>query len=155
MYVEAPRRARQPALRRARFPGHAERLDFSGPLHIDLAGHGSDVRLDFHLGGDRTLGASGRVRGRESQICAFLLRAVSGGGLPGGGVRLSSGKTRAVESLVVALPAAILLSPGDVLCDGPVSLNPIKGVVVGWGKLERKATVESGRVLGRTSRGPA
>ncbi len=34
-------------------------------------------------------------------------------------------------------------------------LTAIKGVVVGWGKLERKATVESGRVLGRTSRGPA
>jgi len=34
-------------------------------------------------------------------------------------------------------------------------LTAVKGAVVGWGKLERKATVESGRVLGRTSLGPA
>src|SRR5215510_11996014 len=123
MYVETPRRARQPALRRARFSGHAERLDFPDPLSIDLPRHGPDVHLDVCLGGGRNAVASERVLGHGSQICAFLLRVVFGGGRPGGGVRFSSGKTRAVEPLVVALIAAILLPPGDVLRNGPIGLD--------------------------------
>src|SRR5262245_29349638 len=123
MYVEAPRRARQPALRRARFSGHAERLDFPDPLYTDLASDRPDVHLDVCLGGGRMAVASGRVLDHGSQICAFLLRAVSCSGFPGGGVRFSSGKTRAVEPLVVALLAAILLPPVDVLRDGPIGLD--------------------------------
>src|SRR5215475_15155104 len=123
MYVETPRRARQPALRRARFSGHAERLDFPDPLYIDLARHGPDVHLDVCLGGGRTAVASGRVLGHRSQIRVFLLRAVSGGGRPGGGLRFSFGKARAMEPLVVALLAAILLPPGDVLRNGPIGLD--------------------------------
>src|SRR5215813_12408118 len=123
MYVETPRRARQPALRRARISGHAERLDFPDTLYIDLARHGPDVHLDVRLGGGRPAVASGRVLGHGSQICAFLLRAVCGGGRSGGGLRFSFGKARTMEPLVVALLAAILLPPGDVLRNGPVGLD--------------------------------
>src|SRR5215831_6677242 len=98
-------------------------MGFPDPLYIDLAHHGPDVHLDVYLGGDRKMVASRRICGHESQICAFLLRAVSGGGRPGGGVRFSSGKARAVEPLVVALLAAILLPPGDVLRNGPIGLD--------------------------------
>src|SRR4029077_20222222 len=107
--------------RRAWLCRHAQRLDLSDSVSVDLADHGSDAGLYADLECARLGPATQRLSIHKSSTGALLLRAVSGGGLVRRMLRVCARTQRALALVVVAVPAALLLSPGDVLRNGQVS----------------------------------
>ena len=144
VHAEASRRVVSSALWRARLRRHAERLDLSDSVSADFAGDGSDAGLHVARRPDSIACNSRRLFvDRSCGRCFFTTRCFWRliGSPPCFAFLLE--KQGALALAVVAVPAALLLSPGDVLRDDQVSGGRCAGITVGWGKLDRKATAEA------------
>ena len=121
MHVETSRCAVAAALWCARICGDAECLDFSDPVSVDLAGDGPDVDLRARVERDRSMATGTGILVDKLAAGDSLLRVVPRDRLGVGVVCVFAGAARALEFVVVVVPAAILLPAGDVLRDDQVS----------------------------------
>src|SRR5207247_10252694 len=121
MPLETSRCAVSSTLWRAGLCGHAERVDIPDHLSFDLSDHGSNAGLHFSLERARLVTAAKRLPVHQSSASSFLLRAVSRSRLVRRRFRVRGGTQRTVGLALVAVPSALLLSPGDVLCHGEIS----------------------------------
>src|SRR5258708_21342143 len=121
MRLETSRRALSSALRRVGVCFFAERVDIPNLLSADLAGDGFDSRLHADLERARSFAAAGGLLVYQPAPGVVLLRAVSGGRLERGLLCFRAGTQGTMAAAVVAVPPALLLSPGDVLRHGQVS----------------------------------
>src|SRR6185369_4239922 len=118
--LEASRRDVPARLWRARFCGHAERLDIPDSVSAHFPRDGFDFDLHAALDVTRSSATTLGVFFHESEAGAFLLRAVSRGRLERRLFRVFSRAQGALALALVAVPATLLLSPGDVLRDDQV-----------------------------------
>src|SRR5207245_4682481 len=121
MSLEASRCALPSAIRRAWLCGDAQRLGVPDPFSADLAHHGSDPGLHANLKRTRSFAATGGQLVYKPAASAFLLRVVSGRRLVRRVLRVRARAPGALAPAVVAFPAALLLSPGNVLRNDQVS----------------------------------
>src|SRR6185369_5086533 len=96
-------------------------LDLSNPVSVDFAGDGFDAGLRAGLDRFRSLATAYGLLIHESSAGAALLRALSYYRLGDGVLCVPFGEARALELVMVVVPATVLLPAGDVLRNDQVS----------------------------------